>query len=295
MFQLREDGSINITAKVITDSAFMFQGKQERITTLQLRYPRIVHSELMTHRVFTRNASSSRAVPIEKMIEQVRNDPACPAVWTKNQPGMQGIKITNPIEIHAAQQRWLASANRAAADAEEMNSLGLHKQIVNRVLEPYSWISVVLTATTFDNWFELRNHGDADPTINLLARRMLSEMDNSTPAELKWHQWHIPYLTDEERESLEKDDDLLPIALKVSAARCARVSYLLHDGTKPNMEKDLALYDRLIESKPMHASPIEHQARRASYIEFEQGGLHGNFNKPFVQYRKLIESNLPLF
>lgn len=284
-----------ISVKVITDSCFTSSNERKRITTLQLRYPRIVHSELMTHRVFSRNAGSSRAIPIAKFIKQVREDTAKPFVWTMNQPGMQGVEITDPALIAQADKKWLEAAYRAADSAEEMASLGLHKQVVNRILEPFQWISVIVTATDWDNWFALRNHKDADPTIRELARLMGVALAESNPDLLGWAEWHIPYLTAEEREALRNDDDLLPAMLKYSAARCARVSYLLHDGNLPSVEKDLKLYDSLIESDPRHASPVEHQARRATNSEKASGELSGNFNRDFVQYRKILEKGCELF
>lgn len=277
------------TAKIITDSSFVAEGRSQRIVTFELRYPRIVHGELMTHRVFSRNAGSSRAIKIERFIKQVREDTAKPVAWTLNEPGMQGKIITDPKLIAAADAAWLKAAYRAADTAEEMSRMGLHKQVVNRVLEPYQWISVIVTATDFANWFALRDHGDADPTIQDLAARMRVAIDSSTPDTLAEGEWHIPYLTLEERAALKANPGLLEMMLKFSTARCARVSYLTHDGENPSQEKDLNLFARLVERDPRHASPIEHQARAANCAERVHGRLSGNFSRYFVQHRKLLE------
>lgn len=255
-----------------------------RLTTIQLRYPRLVHSELMTHRVFSRNASSSRAIPVAKMIEQVRTDPAAPYVWTTNKPGMQGDVVTDPELIAKYDQMWIEAANQAADNAEVLMGEGLHKQVVNRILEPFQWISVIVTATEWANWFELRNHKDADPTIKRLAEVMLAAMEESEPKHLIAGEWHLPYVSKEEKSAL-------PIAtlVKISAARCARVSYLTHDGAFPDVDKDIALYERLVGSRPLHASPIEHQARVIN-LNNDEIGLNGNFSPLWVQHRKLLET-----
>ncbi|HCJ5492492.1 TPA: FAD-dependent thymidylate synthase [Escherichia coli] len=272
------------SAKIIADSVGYYGGAMSRLTTIQLRYPRLVHSEFNTHRVFSRNASSSRAIPVAKMIEQVRNDPAAPYVWTTNKPGMQGDVVTDPELIAKYDQMWIEAANQAADNAEVLMGEGLHKQVVNRILEPFQWISVIVTATEWANWFELRNHKDADPTIKRLAEVMLAAMEASTPKHLEAGEWHLPYVSKEEKSAL-------PIAtlVKISAARCARVSYLTHDGEFPDVDKDIALYERLVGSRPLHASPIEHQARVIN-LNNDEIGLNGNFSPLWVQHRKLLET-----
>lgn len=272
------------SAKIIADSVGYYGGAMSRLITIQLRYPRIVHSELNTHRVFSRNASSSRAIPVAKMIEQVRNNPAAPYVWTTNKPGMQGDVVTDPELIAKYDQMWIEAANQAADNAEVLMGEGLHKQVVNRILEPFQWISVIVTATEWANWFELRNHKDADPTIKRLAEVMLAAMEASEPKHLIAGEWHLPYVSKEEKSAL-------PIAtlVKISAARCARVSYLTHDGEFPDVDKDIALYERLVGSRPLHASPIEHQARVIN-LNNDEIGLNGNFSPLWVQHRKLLET-----
>lgn len=305
---------MQITAKVIEDSIGP-RGDSPRLTTLQLTYPRFIHSEFMTHRVFSRNAASSRAIPVAKMIEQVRNDPAMPVHWGKNQPGMQAreendtpvlldmlIEYDNPSDVPlftfergvlSAQDAWKEAAHRAAEVAEAMNAAGYHKQVVNRLLEPFQWMHVIVTATEWANFFELRDHPDAEPNIRVLAHRMLESMATSTPGICEADNrltcnWHLPYVTDAERVAHPDNPRYLA---KLSAARCARVSYLTHDGAVPDPEKDLALYERLVGSRPLHASPVEHQAYPDEWDD-DEGWIeftgHGNF-VGWVQYRKLVE------
>jgi hypothetical protein len=277
---------MSFEAKIVADS---ISKDGVRLITMQLKYPRLIHSEFMTHRVFSRNASSSRAIPVAKMIEQVRTNPAMPVHWGANQPGMQAhAELADPTE---AMRQWRLAANQAADRAQMMNDLGLHKQVANRVLEPFQWISVIVTATEWTNFFELRDHEDAQPEIRHLAKLMKQVMAISVPQLITDENWHLPYVTTAELQGALSMENLR----KVSAARCARVSYLTHDGKTPSIEADLALYERLMGSVPLHASPVEHQARpdAIAYYEDDIGlwfepELHGNF-KGWMQNRKLLE------
>lgn len=269
-----------ITAKVIEDS---IAEHGVRLTTLQLCYPRFIHAEFMTHRVFSRNASSSRAIPVAKMIEQVRTNPAMPIHWGKNQAGMQANEEMSGQELETMMRAWQQAAREAAATAEFMEKRGLHKQVANRILEPFQYMHVIVTATEWENFFELRNHPDAQPEIHALAKVMHVAFAGSRPLELLEGGWHLPYVTRAERAEHGHNIELL---LKLSAARCARVSYLTHDGQEPSIEKDVALYDRLVGSKPLHASPIEHQATPLPQADMWSGNFRG-----WLQNRKLVESS----
>ena len=271
-----------ITAKVIEDSRAASTGV--RLSTLQLQYPRFIHAEFMTHRVFSRNASSSRAIPVAKVIEQVRNDPAMPIHWGKNQPGMQANEELQGAEREQVIRQWKLAAERAADSANIMNMLGVHKQVANRILEPFQYMHVIVTATEWLNFFELRAHPDAQPEIHALALVMKAAMKESQPKTLKDGEWHLPYVRLEERLRFFGDIELL---LKLSAARCARVSYLTHDGKEPSIEKDVELYDRLVGSVPLHASPIEHQATPMG--EGSQDLWSGNF-RGWMQHRQIVET-----
>lgn len=241
---------MTISAKVIADS---ISPAGKRITTLQLKYPRFIHSEFMTHRAFSRCASSSRAIPVETMIKAIENDLVIPSYWGSNKPGMQaGDEIRH---IDSAVCIWGKAANAAIEHAKALIELGVHKQITNRLLEPFMHISVVVTATEWSNFFELRCHKDAQPEFRKLAYAMHDAMVASSPNGLDAGEWHLPYITDIEREI----EDYRKLA-GVSAARCARVSYLNHDQSAPNLDADLLLFEKLVGSVPKHASPVEHQA-----------------------------------
>lgn len=274
---------MTITAKVIADSV---SPEGIRLTTFELRYPRMIHSELMTHRVFSRNASSSRAIPILTMLRNTVADMAEPVFWGSNNPGMQSKAPLAGFRLWLARRLWRTAGWVAAAFTWGLHKAGAHKQIANRVIEPWSHISVIVTSTDFANWFALRDHPDADPTINFLAKKMRLALGGSTPTLLQPGEWHLPYISDVEREAHD-----LEALKKMSAARCARVSYLTHDGKKPSLEQDLRLYGQLVESKPVHASPTEHQAtpdKKWSRNRWAKPELHGNF-RGYIQHRKMID------
>ena len=300
---------MTIEAKIIADS---ISPDGIRLTTFQLRYPRFIHAELMTHRVFSRNASSSRAIPVERMIEDLRRDPAMPIYWGSNKPGMQagdeieGGSLTSPKSV--CQFSWLNAMEVMIDHARVMIGHGLHKQIANRILEPWAHINVVVTATDWNNFYALRRHEDAQPEIKVLADAMWEEMRLTTPHELQPGEWHLPYVTKEDwstshylakKNRITRDepmcDELVKDLKKVSVARCARVSYLTHDGRQTTVEEDLQLYDRLVGSMPLHASPAEHQATPDIIYKVRPDGskvwnnprLHGNLNG-WIQYRKTL-------
>lgn len=264
------------------------------LITLQVKYPRMVHAEFMTHRVFSRNASSSRAIPIERMIRDVEEDPAMPVAWGTNKPGMQAGDEIPLMSRERAETRWRLAAKQAVHDARALAELDLHKQIVNRLLEPFAHISVVVTATNWDNFFALRCHPDADPTMRAVAEAMRAAIVESTPRDQRGADqiWHLPYTQGSDWDyawALIDTPDGGPHPFNtlamISAARCARVSYLNHDGSDPDIEKDLALAKRLLESK--HMSPFEHQAQADVYacFDFEWG----NFTS-WQQHRKMVEA-----
>lgn len=279
---------MTISATVIADSVSS-QGK--RLTTFQLRYPRFIHSEFMTHRMFSRNASSSRAIPVERMIADLRRDPAMPIYWGRNQPGMQAAGSLASDELQAVKRHWLSSMEKAIKHAEYMLDLGLHKQIANRILEPWAHINVVVTATEWANFFALRAHPDAQPEIKALAEAMMAAMGQSDPELMGPGRWHLPYVTREEKCGDEYDGRwetdghiYLENLKKISVARCARVSYLTHDGRQTTIQEDLALYEKLVVSQPLHASPAEHMATPDTQSYQDDGQLgwdnpkeHGNF------------------
>lgn len=282
-----------IQAKVVADS---ITAEGARITTMECTYPRFIHSEVMTHRVFSRNAMSSRAVPVAKMLEQVRNSPATPVHWGANRPGMQAGEELTGGSLEEAKFLWFRAAQQAAGIAEDMAKVGLHKQVANRVLEPFQLMRTLITATEWDNFFALRAHPAAAPEFQALAYAMQDARNASAPVMRRFGEgqasWHLPYVTDEERR-------LLPLeTLRMcSAARCARVSYLNHEKQNPSVVEDVDLFGQLVvrpyvdrkgrtysESDPLHASPIEHQAVPAALAVSSSRNFRG-----WLQFRELYE------
>lgn len=297
---------MTISAKIIADSVSPLG---VRLPSVAARYPKFIHDELMTHRVFSRNASSSRAIPVSRLIDDVLSDPVYPAFWGKNQPGMQAADELRGEALFSTQMEWDHARNEAINRARRMANNGAHKQIVNRILEPYSHINTLITSTEWVNFFTLRRHIDAQPEMHALAHAIHDALAASTPTLLQPGEWHLPYVT-------EDDWSLFPETLlegvgepgyekaiaelaKISTARCARVSYLTHEGKTPSVADDLTLYNRLVGSSPLHASPAEHQATPDTYhgdladIDFESDvgwdhpKEHGNLTA-WRQYRKTI-------
>ena len=295
-------------AKVLADS---LSPAGFRLTTLEATFPRFVLAEFNTHRVFSRNSASSRAIPIAKQLRRVLEDPYVPIEFGSNQPGMQAGAPLGGEKRDAAEREWLRARDDAvrrvlglvadpdaiSADDDLLEVLGeveeairnraqpdewlnVHKQVANRLLEPFMWHTVIVTATEWDNFWNLRCHPDAQPEIRLVAESMRAATMGSEPAELDWDDWHLPLIHPEDREQAASIEDLI----KISAGRCARVSYLTHAG-KRDLEADIQLHDRLLESG--HMSPLEHPAQPLSAANLETGEWSGNF-RGWRPYRKLI-------
>lgn len=255
-----------ISAKIIADTIGKHGG---RITSLQLTMPRFILAQFNTHRAFSRSTASSRAIPVKKMIEQVRQDYVRPIYWGTNQAGMVAEKEL-PIKLQElAKEIWYRAAMSAADYAEQLNTANLHKQLANRILEPYMWAHTIVTATEWDNFFALRLDDAAQPEIQALARAMKDVMDSSEPTESRFH---LPYINKTEIFEWQQSKgitttevlyDAYEYFAPISAARCARVSYLNHDQTEPVVERDLELASKLLDAK--HASPFEHQAQASEY------------------------------
>lgn len=250
----------------------------QRLTTMVVTYPRCIHAEMLTHRDFSRNSSSGRAIPVEKMIQRIKEDPFIPAEWGTNQKGMQAGEPLGPVAAEDARGEWLDARDFAVDSARYLADLGVHKQIVNRLLEPFGWITVIITATAWDNFFKLRCHPTAQPEMQTIAGMMRTARDASVPEPISTGEWHLPFVTAEEAKQLAdrtvassieiRDASVWDQLIWIGAGRCARVSYLTHDGRR-DLDADNDLARRL--ERDGHWSPFEHVATPAP-------GRHANFS-----------------
>lgn len=259
-----------ITAKIITDSTNRYGN---RLTSFIITYPRFVLAEINTHRMLSRNTASSRAIPINRIIDQVKNNPAMPIRWGKIGKGMQdhGYYDVHSNETYFCKKDWLAARDKAVEQAVKLKNLGLHKQIVNRILEPFMWTTTLISGTEWENFFALRVNKAAQPEFQHLAHLMLKEYVNHEPQYKESGEWHIPF-GDQMPKYLSVEDQR-----KVAVARAARVSYNTFDG-EINIEKDIQLHNQLLEAG--HMSPFEHCAYAYYYGS-------GNF-RGWFQYRHTL-------
>jgi len=238
----------------------------ERLTTVVCTLPRIVLAELNTHRVFSRSSASSRAIPVQKQIERLQADPFIPVYWGKNQKGMQADEELTQDLIAEAELLWRDARNHAVNSAMAMMGLGVHKQITNRLLEPFMWHTVIITATEWSNFDHLRIHKDAQPEIKQAAEMIFEVRQASKPKLLREGEWHLPF--EREGEAAEVDYSMEE-RIYLSVGRSARVSYLNHAGVS-DPSADIALAKRCLGG---HMAPWEHVARPMT--EFERAQMFG--------------------
>lgn len=291
------------SAQIICDSV---SPNGVRLVTMVVRFHRFILAELNTHRVFSRNSASSRAIPSAKMLESVRTDMAKPVKWGKNQSGMQAYEELGPGAAVLAEVRWGEAGMKAAELSENLAKTGVHKQICNRLIEPFLYHTAVITATEWDNFFHQRCSEFAQPEMRALADAMQMAFFTHEPKFINYGGWHLPFIDENdyvpaqriaefnrygavisEYDIFEITRDIIEIYKKVSVARCARVSYMTHDG-KRDLEEDLALYDKL--TKGMHWSPFEHVATplEDTHSTSSKDRFCGNF-RGWRQFRKMFE------
>lgn len=266
------------------------------LSTLLVRMPRCILAEWNTHRALSRNAASTRAIPTAKLIEQVANDPFIPLVWGLNAKGMQSVGVHgDPWEC---ERNWLLARDAAIKSAETMLALGLHKQIAGRILEPWMWTIVCVSATEWANFLELRDHSDAEPHIQVLARCIRTCLDDeATVQELRPGEWHLPFITQEDRIDVEDTKGAIEALKALSVARCASTSYKTVEGFDMTLDRAGAIFDKLVNSRPIHASPLEHVAQADNgrkvgypddfYYRWDIQSQHRNF-VGFRQFRAMV-------
>ena len=305
----------NISAKVICDS---ISEQGIRLTTFEIEYPRIVMSEFNTMRAISKNSSSSRAIPVSKMLEHTKNINLKPIYFGSKKSGMQAGDELVGEDLQYAKSTWESALHSMCHSANILDSLGVAKEVTNRLVEPFQLVKVVCTATDWDNFFNLRLHPDSDPNFCMLAYKMYQAMQESKPIELKAGEWHLPFVNvgwNGKGEMCYADEDFnfveLEQAIKLSAASCASVSYRTEGMT---LEKADKIFDMLIKAEVIHSSPFEHLATPVKPKFNELGKVRVNCSEPqsweegithinkqgelcsgnlrwFIQYRHLLPNN----
>lgn len=298
-------GKEGISARIIADSV---NANGVRMTTMEIEFPRFILAELNTHRMLSKNSASSRAIPVARMIELIDENPAMPVHWGQNQAGMSAKMEVSEIHRDAVKNTWIAAKDMALAFVRVLNSVGLHKQVANRIAEPWQRMKTVISGTEWDNLLWLRDHEDAQPEFAELARCVRLVMEQSKPLLLQRGEWHLPYIKSEHingwlRYYDSNGDELsLTDAIKISTSCCAQVSYRRLDESR---DKALAIYDRLIGADRKHFSPFEHQATpmaldvSAQHMFNNVGVSHMDKRGRFwsgnllgwIQHRKILEDN----
>lgn len=253
-----------INAKVIEDS---ISPKGDRLTTIECTFHRFILPEVNTYRQFSRSAMSSRAIKLKDRIAEVRNNPAIPVYWGREQIGMVAKEELSIEEQAQAEILWLEAAEDAATHAERLGSMEVHKQTAARILEPFLWQTNVISSTEWDNMFRQRIHPDAQPEFKILAEKIKEALDNSVPNFINLGEWHLPYISRTEKEAYDVES-----LKKISVARVARTSY--GRGKAWNPEKDLSLENRLFTADPKHYAPYEMVAT-PTFMPIVEGNFSG--------------------
>lgn len=282
-------------AKVLADSI----ADGVRLTTMEVTFPRFILAEFNTHRMFSRNSASSRAIPVETRIAQVLSNPFIPEAFAKNQKGMQAKENIDTLANVRAKDVWLTALHDAVQAAQRLVELGVHKQHANRLLEPFCWHTVVVSSTEWDNFYNLRQDKHAQPEMQITAKLMKQAHDASVPHPMKPFEWHLPYVTPEERATHAEH-----ALIMLSVVKCAAVSFERQEAER-TFEQVTTRYLQMRDLA--HWSPFEHQARMAlpddvkrygiSLAKYEGGvemfeapAFLGNFRWPWIQYRKTYEN-----
>jgi thymidylate synthase ThyX len=284
-------------AKVIADSVSAIDNV--RLTTFEVRTRRFMLPEFNTHRTLSRNSASSRAIPFHKQLAKIEEDLAYPEVFPLEQKGMQGGDALTGASLMDAKDVWVEASQEAVKKAQKLAKLNVHKSVVNRILEPFMWHTIVVTATAWENFFLQRCSPLAQPEIRLLAEMMRQAHGESEPVIMGRGEWHLPYVDPQDWEAISVaaksmqspmlDNEMAQMGAQVSAARCARVSYLTQDG-KRDIQADLDLYERLVTARPAHWSPLEHVAtpwsenRQAWDMGFAFTSFDGRSHSPATEH-----------
>lgn len=268
--------------KVLADS---ISREGVRLTTVEATFPRFILAELNTHRMFSRNSASSRAIPTEKIIEAIRRKPFVPLTFNKRVKGMGVGDALDDDRQLSSRMRWLTARDAAVTAAEVLVKLDVDKSRANRLLEPFMWHTAIISATEWENFFGLRCHPAAQPEMRMIAEMIRAEMDASEPIELLdgggRFGWHLPLVRDKVdgdllyRMGTTSEQEITKFLKLISASRCARVSYDKHNDDE-DITKTINRAETMMQSVPAHLSPFEHVARPATYDDVEVAELYSD-------------------
>lgn len=245
----------------------------KKIATFVVTMPKFIQAQINSHRMLSRNAASSRAMPSKIIRRRVLKNPFLPIEFSKNQSGMRGGEKFKGIKLFFVKKIWLWSRYIPCFFHYLGEKLKIHKEVLNRIIEPWMFTQVLITATEWGNFLKLRIDNSSQPEIQYIAKEIKKLLDNNNPNILKHSEWHLPFINEEEKMKFSLDE-----LKKISTARCARVSYKLYDGKDSNLLKDVELCEKLISGG--HWSPFEHIATPE-----EHGERISNFIG-WKQYRK---------
>ncbi len=266
------------TAKIIADS---IGPSGVRLRTWECEWPRFCHADMMTHRALSRNGRSSRAEPVQRAIDRAMREPVRPLVWMYDAKQMKPGEVMSNLDRIEAESLWFSQRDHAVSVAQRLLKIGptgLHRQYLTRLIEPFLRIKMIVSTTQPANLYAVRIHEGPMPEVQQAVIAMARAEAASTPRILKANEWHLPYITDEERSNYSSE-----FLVKISTSRCARVSYDTLDGKVKPIAEDVKLHDQLVTGYPKHVSPTEHQARAIPSPSHRSGNFHG-----WIQYRKEI-------
>lgn len=283
-------------ARILADSI----ANGVRLVTMEVTFPRFILAEFNTHRMLSRNSASSRAIPVHKRISQVWRHPFVPEAFGLNKSGMQSSANLGGWRAFLVRRLWLLASKFCCIIAWCMSKMDAHKQHANRVLEPWAWHTVVVSATEWENFFRLRTHKAAQPEMQIIAKLMRDAFEKSTPRTLSPGEWHLPYVKPlETRVGYAQE-----VLVQSSVVRSAAVSYERQDAERSH-EQIAKRHDEMLVSA--HWSPFEHAAKVATEEELRRHAMYlwtdygdeeiggfipayiGNFRAPWLQYRKTFE------
>ena len=291
------------TVEIIADS---IAPNGKRITTLRSIYWLCIHPEHLRHGPISHSVASGRAIPISRTIEQVTDNPWYPSQYGKTHKGMQHSEVFTGDDVHELDKLWLETSRLMLEQVEKFNKIGVTKQLTNRLLAPWVQVRDVTTSTDYDAFLKLRLHDTAEIHIQELAVETLVALATSVPKKLEPGEWHLPFITDDDREyalytfkEQEPESYTFPMEVEdafarhnvsmadqllilISAARCAYTSYDKNKGKTRDAELTTAARKLL---PYHHYSPFEHQARARNVSKYYVSGR----SRGWQQARKILE------